>query len=173
MLCPRCGKTIDEDSTFCNGCGINIQYGYSEYQVWQDREKRRHMYPGKYFLMVSGIILVVFAGFGILWSLSSFDMANSLSNSTSWVLRSFMALIGSGYNLFLGIAGIAYCERTEKAGQLKIMGIIAIVWVVVNTLLRVSGVWFLSGIIFGMGFELVLPILFIIGARKNEAAGLR
>jgi len=129
--------------------------------------------PGRGFLKVVGILYVVFAGLGILFSLLAMAGTAALGallgiNTSILTLLYVIMLLSSGYGLFLGIIGIKHCNDLRKAGFVRICGIVDLV------LRSLTVIW--GGVMLGFSgivlesFGLVLPILFLVGASKNAAA---
>ena len=154
--------------------------------------------PGKNFLLVTGILMTLFAVFGILGGVGGLSDAAYWDDIMplgfmSWSMYYLLALLGSLYDLFMGIMGIVNRARPEKAGFCKTLAIISIVLVVIFAILgslaagaassdivggeigaevgaavgaAVGGI----AMIFSLVIGLILPILYFVGAHKNQAA---
>ena len=135
--------------------------------------------PGRKILLVVGILYLIFGGIGILSALGGFAMVATDDWDTIWPVAVpwsvfyAIALIGSVFYLVLGLMGVINRQRLEKAGLLRILGIIAILYVVVEAILSFTifaGPLGAVTAVFTLIFGLVLPILYLVGASKNLAA---
>jgi len=152
--------------------------------------------PGKTLLLVTGIFYIVIGGMAILSSAVNIAIANywnttmPLPTGMSWSVYYAVTLLGALFTLFVGIMGAANNKRLEKASTLKVLGIIAICYVVLSSIFASFMLFiltsFLSDIfghfsnflyafigivaIFSLGIGLILPILYTIGAQRNLKA---
>lgn len=124
--------------------------------------------PGKSLLKVSSILIIIFAGLGIVGLLGLSALISAMGVSGMIVVLAFLV---SGalaiVELIAGILGIKNCDKPEKAQTNLIFGVIMIAFVVINAIVTIvmkSFVWWstLSG--------LVLPIIYLVGALKNKEA---
>ena len=139
--------------------------------------KSRSDAPGKNFLRVSGILLIIFGALSIVTSYAGLATAGLWDiilpiGGMSWSTYYTLAMLSAVYAIIMGIVGIANCTRLENAGLCKTFAIISI-------LIRV--VFLFIGVVFGVyaalglgGLSLVLtlldfilPVLYYIGAQKN------
>ena len=132
--------------------------------------------PGKNFLLVTGILMIVFGVFGLIGSIILPFLGDILEEAAYILGDDFgldeieltvglavVAAISSIIMLVIGTLGILWRQIVEKAQILLIGAIVFIVFdIISNIFLGTIGV--LSFI------NWILPILFIIGAVKNKAA---
>ena len=133
---------------------------------------------GKVMLQVVGIITIVFGAIGVLSSViflvsaDYWDVTLPIPGGMSWSVYYAISIFSSIYFLFTGIAAVVNYERPERADFLKILGIISIVRVVLFNIWAVqSGAMAAIGFgglsLIGLPFELVMPILLVVGANQN------
>lgn len=130
--------------------------------------------PGRQFLLVVGILFIIFGGFGVLAAFGGLGTASSWNvifpTSLPWGVYYGFALIATSFRVFAGIMGVMNAGKPEKASLLRLLGIVAAAFVVIDAL--AAFILFPNALggftaIFGLIFGLVLPVLFIIGAQKN------
>ncbi len=128
--------------------------------------------PGKGFLKVSGILLIIFAVISILVLIIGIIAAASLGSLGGEVgaLAGGIAvgalvigLISCAFSLVMGILGVKYANVPSKAQVCMVFAIIAIALQIVTL---VTGGSDIVMTIIG----LVLPVLYLIGALKNKQA---
>lgn len=128
--------------------------------------------PGKGFLKVSGILLIIFAVISILMLIIGIIAAASLGSLGGEVgaLAGGIAvgalvigLISCAFSLVMGILGVKYANVPSKAQVCMVFAIIAIALQIVTL---VTGGSDIVMTIIG----LVLPVLYLIGALKNKQA---
>jgi hypothetical protein len=127
--------------------------------------------PGRIFLLVTGILYIVFGAFGVLTAL--------IGAAASQAVRGFgipgigmdlntLALIAGvmgGYQIFIGIMGVVYHKKINMASTLMIFGIIDLTISIITILVMYSGTTAILSL-----FSLAIPICYIIGAYKNKTA---
>jgi hypothetical protein len=130
--------------------------------------------PGKGLLKVSSIIGVIFEAIAL------FTMAITLMGIETivaampvpipvwqYVCYCIYGLIYACFSAYIYIIGIVHCDKLEKAGLMKVYGIILIVLVPVSIgvglALKITG---LSGLALAP-LGLIIPILYVVGASKN------
>ena len=134
---------------------------------------------GKKFLKVVGILLIVFGGLGIIGAITSFGaievadglndlVGGSVSTGALWA-AAIISLVNAILMLVAGILGIVNKEKPEKAKLLMIFGIALIVLQVVSMIMSIVISEFTASSVLSLLVGLVLPVLFIIGAKKNMA----
>jgi len=131
--------------------------------------------PGKGLLKVSGIIGIIFAGIGCLVVgvtlmtidavISGMNMMGAGISSGTLTAYYVFALFLSIFGVYVYLMGILNCDKLEKASSLKTLGIIYIVITVIGAIVAVNLLGF-SAIAF-TAVELILPILYIVGASRN------
>jgi len=137
--------------------------------------------PGKNFLKVTGILYIIFGALGVLGAFTGIFITEvvdavglgNVVDTDSWTVFYLVGLVGSGFQIFIGIMGIANCTNLVKAPLLKVLGGIDILYVIVNAFLgfviftgAIGGATAIVSLMIGC----VLPILYIIGAHKNSQA---
>lgn len=130
--------------------------------------------PGRGFLKVTGILYIVFSGIGILMGLLAMAgtaaLGSILGINTSLLTMIYLIALGlSGYGLFMGIMGVKHCNDLGKAKFLRTCVIIEFVFRGIAVISGAVLLGFTGVVLESIGF--VLPILFLIGASKNIAAG--
>jgi len=131
--------------------------------------------PGKNFLKVTGILLIIFGaiaavvgimGLGLSGAVNEInEILNEIGESPANGLAfySVVVLIASGFNIFAGIMGVKNCDKPDKAQVCFILGIVLISLQVLTLVLAGrDGLSFIAII----GF--VLPVLYLMGAIKNK-----
>ena len=133
--------------------------------------------PGRMFLLVVGILYIVFAGIGLIGAIPMLLSASYwdaiLPATLPWaVWYGFAALVGL-YELFMGIMGVKNRNDLSKASFLRTLGFVSIALVVLSAIIgftMFSGVFGGGVAIFTLIFGLILPVLYVIGAMKNMQA---
>ncbi|MCL2367510.1 MAG: hypothetical protein FWC72_00795 [Oscillospiraceae bacterium] len=110
--------------------------------------------PGKMFLQVTGILYIVFSG----WAVLSLLLGN-------FALGALAVIV---FRIFMGIGGVKHCDSPEEARKLRGYAIADLVLYGIALLLGI----FVLGLpfVFNLLISLPLPILYLIGAKKNMAA---
>lgn len=141
------------------------------------------MANGSKFLKVTGILMIIFGslaivvsiitliGIGALNTASDALGITSLINSTQYnfgmlYTAGFISLLSAVIELVAGIMGVANAEKPEKAKTCMIWGILVAVMCIVGCIFTVIGGQ--SFPIFSLLTGLVVPVLYIIGAYKNQ-----
>ena len=126
---------------------------------------------GRKFLKVTGILMIIGGGFGIIGGIVAMLGAGALAavletSAGGLMLASALILASAVFQLIAGIMGVKNCDKPEKAQSCLIMGVIvAILSVAGNVISNVLGSDFN---IFNYATGLVIPVLYIIGAVKNK-----
>jgi hypothetical protein len=126
--------------------------------------------PGKGFLKVVGILLIIAAGvniFGVI-SLGALGARLGIPGATM-ILAVLVSCLLAIFQLIAGILGVKNCDKPEKAQVNFILGVLLVVGVIINQIVVMImnnfSLW--SAIV-----SFVLPVLYVLGAIKNkEAAG--
>ena len=132
---------------------------------------------GRLILKVVGILYIVFASFSILAGLVAIAGGAALGitgGSESLALGlgalamilGFVAILSSVFSLVVGILGVKWCNRPDKAGTLFVLGIILIVLAALSLLSSFGGDSS-SSVVSGL-IGLVLPVLYTLGAWQNK-----
>ena len=134
-------------------------------------------------LRVVGILYIVFSSIGVLsgivsaFTLSIMDdwlwLYGGIAMRETWYFYYIFPVLASVFTLVIGILAVNNCWNKEKASMLQVLGIVDITIVVLfQIIITALGVYtylgFLAGFaLFALPFSFVLPILLIVGARKN------
>ena len=127
--------------------------------------------PGKTWLKVTGILMVIFSAIAIILLLISLAALGALGVMGGGAVAGVAALgMGALIIGFIapilefvgGIIGIAFANKPEKANVCLVFAILMLVMVVINI---IAGGFQWTSLI-----ALVLPILYLIGAVKNRGA---
>jgi len=203
MFCSSCGGSIsNKNAPFCTNCGVKLNAQANEntpnvapqspppsetsyrpsyaQQMLAAQMAARATAPGKNFLLVTGILIIVFSAFGILSNMAMFLTSGFWDDflptgNMSWSTYYGVAIVIGIYELIMGIMGVANRTKPRVAGLLMVLAIVAIiitvVWSIVSSI-ALDGMLAGLGIfgIFGIGFGLILPILYLVGASKNNQA---
>ncbi|MCL2573935.1 MAG: hypothetical protein FWE34_05205 [Defluviitaleaceae bacterium] len=138
--------------------------------------------PGKNLLLVTGILFIIFNAFGVLttpFTLMTMDswlwLFGGQAMRATWTMLYTFNIMLSAFAVIVGILGIMYCNKTDKASLLLVLAVVTIVSSVIFNIAYTVAILAHStalGVtnIIGIPIGLVLPILFIIGALKNKNA---
>ena len=166
MFCSACGSNLLSSSRpFCQICGARLSLPSGINAVA----------PGKTLLLVTGILFVIFGTTnffmgGILLLLAGMD--GSMFASLFPLLFPFYTILRACFAVIMGIVGILFRMRPEKAGVCKVFAIISFCisgldMIIVTAIL--SGTLAVT-IIFAWLPAMVIPILYLVGAIKNQNA---
>ena len=137
--------------------------------------------PGRTFLMVVGIFLIIGGVSAMVTSAMNFVMMGQEeyapileqtlqqvgSSKTTFQISIVLTAIQSVINVVTGIIGVANSKKIEKASLCYICGIILIVYALIcNAYSAFSGAFSIFSVI----FSLILPLLYFWGALKNRQA---
>ena len=117
--------------------------------------------PGRKFLKVTGILYIIFAS---LYLLLLFYTVTTIGSNVRAGLVSFLLFLAF-YTLFVGIVGVYLCNNIEQAGFLTGVIVFGLFLNFIYFLINPFGI----NIFVSLLFELPLPILYLVGARKNAA----
>ena len=133
--------------------------------------------PGKTLIKVSSILCIVVSAWGFLWLFLAPVLVNLFIDSFSVpgvapVQMSFgdymFGMIRASYYVFMGIMGLRYCVRIEKANFLRVLAIIGLVLALI---LSVRSMILLGQIRLATGdFATILSALYLVGASQNCSA---
>ena len=138
--------------------------------------------PGKGFLKVVGILLIIGGVFGFIGAASNAFVASALSSGSldstttaGLTAETFQAgiitsVIQGVIYLAAGILGVANCNKIEKANICFICGIVLIAFVLVNAGISAATTGFTALSIVSILASLILPLLYFWGALKNRQA---
>lgn len=137
--------------------------------------------PGRTFLMVVGIFLIIGGVSAMVTSAMNFvkigqeEFALILEQTlqqvgiskTTFQISIVLTAIQSVINVVTGIIGVANSKKIEKASLCYICGIVLIVFALIcNAYSAFSGAFSIFSVI----FSLILPLLYFWGALKNRQA---
>lgn len=142
---------------------------------------------GRKFLKVTGILMIIFGGIGLIGSFiaaAAVSMVSSMldgidigSIMTLMTLLTVFSFAGSIIQLASGILGVVFSAKQEKAMICMSAGIVVLVLGIASTLilpLMISRDPLLADSFnvnpLSVVSSAVLPVLFIIGAYKNKAS---
>jgi len=118
--------------------------------------------PGKNYLKVVGIIIIVLSSIDILVSLAGMDdkLVGLALSATTGVPLPFLVL-NSIFGLFMGIMGVIYCNTPEKGKFLFGISIIDI---------AIYAIFLITAFQWSYLYSIPLSILYLVGAVKNKNA---
>lgn len=126
---------------------------------------------GSSFLRVCGILMIIGAILGLVFAVLAVIVirqpGSGLNTPIHWV-SVVLAFVGSVIELIAGILGVRYADRPEKAKTCIVCGVLVILMTLLSQVISaVSGgeVNFLNALT-----GLLVPILYVIGAFKNQRA---
>lgn len=137
--------------------------------------------PGRTFLMVVGIFLIIGGVSAMVTSAMNFVMIGQEEfapileqtlqqvgiSKTTFQISIVLTAIQSVINVVTGIIGVANSKKIEKASLCYIYGIVLIVFALIcNAYSAFSGAFSIFSVI----FSLILPLLYFWGALKNRQA---
>lgn len=137
--------------------------------------------PGRTFLMVVGIFLIIGGVSAMVTSAMNFVMIGQKEfapileqtlqqvgiSKTTFQISIVLTAIQSVINVVTGIIGVANSKKIEKASLCYICGIVLIVFALIcNAYSAFSGAFSIFSVI----FSLILPLLYFWGALKNRQA---
>ena len=126
---------------------------------------------GRKFLKVTGILMIIGGGFGIIGGIVAVIGAGALAavletSAGGLMLASTLILASAVFQLIARIMGVKNCDKPEKAQSCIVIGVIvAILSVAGNVISNVLGSDFN---IINYAAGLIVPVLYIIGAAKNK-----
>ena len=126
---------------------------------------------GRKFLKVTGILMIIGGGFGIIGGILAMLGAGALAavletSAGGLMLASALILASAVFQLIAGIMGEKNCDKPEKAQNCLVMGVIVAILSVSGNI--VSNVLGSSFNIMSYATGLIIPVLYIIGAVKNK-----
>jgi len=134
--------------------------------------------PGKNFLLVTGILYILFAAMNLISSVMGlsaaeyWDTALPTMNNMPWSVYYTVFILSALFQLFIGIMGISNYTRPDRAHILRWLGVIGIFNVIIRVMF--ASAVFAGGIVSGFALTylagITLPILYISGAHKNLIA---
>ena len=125
---------------------------------------------GKQFLKVTGILMIIGGGLGIIFSLIAIAGVAALAylgaDMGALIFSSVLAIVGAVIELVAGILGVKNCDKPEKANTCIVMGALVAVLTVVSMIVNAvaGGSFSVLSLVTG----LVLPGLYIAGAVMNK-----
>ena len=126
---------------------------------------------GSSFLRVCGILMIIGAILSLVFAVIAVIVirqpGSGLNTPIHWV-SVVLAFVGSLIELIAGILGVRYANRPEKAKTCIVCGVLVILMTLLSQVISaVSGgeVNFLNALT-----GLLVPILYVIGAFKNQRA---
>lgn len=135
---------------------------------------------GIIFIIIGAIAVVIYgmglAGSGLMVGMSSNIAEGSSASQTTVEQGGSLLMVMSGIGLIYGlveliagIMGVKNCRNREKAKSLMVIGSVLFILALISSIMSmVSNGFHVSGII-GLAFGVLLPFLFILGAKQNMA----
>ena len=178
--CVKCGNQLAHSAEYCPKCGNRSKAEYvpagNQQQSRSYTSSTSTAAPGKNFLLVVGILYIIFGGIYIIISAIGLSTANywdtilPTANNMSWSVYYTISLIGSFWYVFIGIMGVTNRTRLERASLLRVLACVDFGYILLHAILGFvifSGA--LGGItaVYTLVVGLVLPILYLVGAQKN------
>ena len=208
MYCTKCGTKSDEDHKFCADCGAPLMApetapnpevassailnpttplstptaatAQTRWDPTWNAAPARTKEPGKIFLLVTGILYIVFGAFIAL------AMIGLLTSTDEWLWEYGGEAMRGAWNIyytaelfhgffwiFIGIMGIVNRINRKRADLLLCLGIADIV-ILVSMYIIAALLGVLSYNIDSLSllpFYLILPVLYIVGAARKRAVG--
>lgn len=132
---------------------------------------------GKTMLKVVGILYIVFAAISILMGLVAIAGGAALGITgggeglalglgAAAMILGVIAILSSAFSLVVGILGVKWCNRPDKAQVLFVLGVVLIVLAALNLLSAFGGDS--SSSVVSSLIGLVLPVLYTVGAWQNK-----
>ncbi|MCL2406007.1 MAG: hypothetical protein FWC92_10770 [Defluviitaleaceae bacterium] len=185
MFCSACGSNCaSASSSFCPTCGARLHAAAAASPqrgiAYIPPNAANNEAPGKILLLVTGILFIVFGVInffmGGLLAILSVALGTSFESMFDILLPFYSVLRGS-YSFVIGILGIVYRARPQKAGLCKIFAIISIALNVLDIIFgltiagtgAVDGTFFVTVVVMALP-ALAIPSVYFLGAVKNHNA---
>jgi hypothetical protein len=128
-------------------------------------------------LKVTGILLIIFSGLGILGSLAAIGggayVASEYSSSTVAlagggvvIIAGIIMLALSAFQLVMGILGVMTWDKPHKANRCFVMGIISLVLSAISLIFSLMAGNLSGTTLISAPISFVLPVLYTLGAHK-------
>ena len=127
---------------------------------------------------MTGILYIIFGALGLLLSLALLAGGGLLlaagAGTVGIALGAVAGILGAitvltaVFYLILGILGVRNCDKPEKCGVNFVLGILVLVLVVIGLVVNVATTGPSGALSSVVG--LVLPILYVMGAKENKDA---
>jgi hypothetical protein len=188
MVCIKCGQEFDEGTKFCTKCGFGVN---------NTAPGNKFLKITGILFIVLGVYRIISLIANIVTSGIMASVASELGVPAISGFTIFLSVLNVLLSLFLGITGVMYCKDIKKAKLLKyfafgyigfyvIFSINSVVTTVASftsiknatanesdlSVVASSGIFF-SGMFFviiGIIIGFVIPILYLIGTKKNLEA---
>ncbi|WP_195268111.1 hypothetical protein [Eubacterium sp. 1001713B170207_170306_E7] len=130
---------------------------------------------GKNYLKVTGILLVIGGLLGVvsygllslLMGVAAFDQGSG-AGAISVTAIAVMYLIASIIQLIAGVMGIKNCNKAGKADGCFKIGIVVLIISILAAIVNMAGAGFTASAVFYALLGLVVPGLYIYGAKLNR-----
>jgi len=138
--------------------------------------------PGRNLLLVTGILFIVFNAIGAMtipFTLLTIEfwlpMFGGEAMRYAWIFVYVAGILLSLFAVVVGILGVAFCNKPDRAGVLIGLAVMTIVLSILYNIVYAANILSFSD---GLGIftvitipvTLVLPVLYIAGAAKNKKA---
>ena len=133
------------------------------------------MEKGNGLLKVSGILMIIGGGIGIILgiiavlgvSLLVAIIGDDLANSGLLTFSAILVLVSAIVQLIAGILGVANAKKPEKATVCITFGVLTALLAVLGNVLTMAGGGDFNPV--GLIIGLALPVLYLIGAFQNKS----
>lgn len=127
--------------------------------------------PGKNFLKVTGVILIIFAVRSMAQMIYLFVFMNQIgeigesASGTGTLLGIFILRMIAFIALyfFVGVKGIQYCDNIEKSGACFKLGVALVTLLIIDFII----VMFAGNVSLTQFAMFIVPVLYLVGAMKN------
>ena len=186
MFCHKCGNQIHEGAEFCAKCGNKVTSDHiqSVIPVVQNASQlhSRQAAPGRTFLLVTGILLIISCIYSIVDSfiaLVTIDdwlwMYGGEAYRGAWQFDYVLGILIYIYGIIMSVIGIKHRVNIDQGQFLMKLGIgllavqFGALFIAILTGYSLDGMSFFELLVFLIDIVL-LPALYIVGAVKNKNA---
>ena len=186
MLCNNCGHVVDNDNIFCGNCNQIQRKEAPElfaYQPVSEQPIPSYMFPhnpwkhapGRKYLLVAGIILIIFGVLGLLISAAGIALAFYWDRimpvwGMSWSTYYTVTLLVSILGIFVGIMGVVNRARPGRGLLCMILAVVYITASVTEAVFA-SVVFFANYnaaiVVIFLVIDIILLVVYFIGGKKN------
>jgi len=125
------------------------------------------------FLKVTGILMIIFGGIGIVFGIIAVIGVGALAmllgpeaNVGLLTFAAILALVSAVVSLIAGIVGVKNAAKPEKANVCIVYGILTAVLAVLGQILTMAGGGSFN--VMNLIIGLVIPVLYLIGAFQSK-----
>jgi len=122
-------------------------------------------------LKVTGILMIIFGGIGIILALLAFLGAGVIAQADQdlaglVIVGSVLLLVSAAIQLIAGVLGVKNHNKPHKANVCLIFAVIVMVLALVGIIIDVISMGVTSGIFFSVIIGFAIPVLYLIGSLK-------